>query len=346
MISDIVSGDLYKTHRHVQISQLSKLLADHLANNVAVHRIIDRVEPMPIDGLVLPGDELLHVPAHRYFEKSAPYTSASPNPPRKTLSPGSSNRASDSAAWADAQSGDLSVGLSGGDRVWGGFGTQPGGNHYHADMPDRWLLGDALQTSAAIIQTVPVPGKLVGGVFAGRDPKTVSIIAEFLWKVSNPATHNDPIALCLGYAAGDATAPHNGLIAMGANFTLMISLVSATGKILKSVLRSANALSVVVDATHPGNVQAQGNLPTLSWNWFFDGNSTKTFSILADIPFDQNAASIVVEAGVFLMGGRSSIGNAKAGWVGGEFSTPTMLSYVAAGEAFPFSVHRIIALSS
>ena len=244
----------------------------------------------------------------------------------------------DTTAWGDAALGELTVQIAAGDRVWGGFGATPENSIRHADMPGRWPLGDSIDSRASIIQTIPLAGVLANA-FA-KSPDDLFVGVDFGWNVRDAEGHSDPVQYGLFYAVGKATAPHNGLIMQAVDFSVTMSMVTAKGSVLSTQQVSANVLTVVVDATYPGVVQAKGDEGMIQYHWYFDKNWQREFLLAATIPFDKRASHLVVEASAYLFGGRASVGNKDAGWIAGIFAAPHLCQGLM---ALPFAVRGIAA---
>lgn len=320
-------------------AHVSSMLAGHVGNTAAVHphglqnnasasRLqIKNHHPWPPP-----------LPAEIFYQACPPYLSGSPNPPYLFKSPGSTNKTDDVSAWGDPLTGNLSVHISAGDIIWGGFGTAVGGNVYHADMPGRWLFGDSIDSRASIISVIPTTQN--NETLVTADTKQVCVSVEYSWDVEDADKHDKPVDWGLEYAVGKETSPHSGLLGMAVDFSLTLSTLSKHGAVLDKTLAPANILSLIVDATHPGNVQAKGDLPTVHFEWFFRESSKKTFTLSATIPFHKDVAHIVAEPDAYLFGGRASIGNKDAGWVGGTFSARNLCE---GSLVMPFVVNNITA---
>ena len=274
------------------------------------------------------------------FSVTPPYTSGGPNPPVQVRPlPGSQPQLIGIQEFADPATGLISVGVVGGLVTGGGFG---GGNNkpFLIPMPDRWILGDAITSSASLYQVSGITERFVGN--------EIIATGEFGWQVQeipNVPVLADSFAEAITYNPGSMTSSLKGYVGVVASIDVAASLVQGN-KILASNSAGENILNIAIDAELTGTTPDVGNNKYLSRIWAFDGNIGRDLNLTVSIPYDKRADQLVVECKVILAGLRGGIDDPEGGLINAAFQNVNKQTPQTGIEPFrgcPFIVRRMSA---
>jgi len=243
-----------------------------------------------------------------------PYSSGDPYPEKTTSSSKRLRGVINTEALGNPATGHLSVGVYGGRLTGAGF---PDPNkktpaEYLYPMPERWLLGDAISSAAAVLQYVPIP----------RLPQfkrryTLFAEVDFGWDPILPAPSegiSDLLQECLLNVPGDPhTATMSGFVAVTAYFEAVVTLCAGSN-ILHSNTMTRNILSVGIDGESWDSAKRQ----YLFRDWAFEGDHTRIIPVPVSIALDPRADLLIVEAKAHLYGLRAGITDPAGGrWARG-----------------------------
>lgn len=282
-------------------------------------------------------------PRNVFLSKTFPYTEGSPDPEQAVHTPGTAQGSYfNIESYGDARRGRLSVGVSAGiikDADWTG-------QTFYSELPDRWLLGDAITSSASITQISALPHGIHPGSYINAD-------VGFAWDAMYPAsfpTTEDLLFNAIDLTPGTSASALGGLVAASAMVEMTISLLSGSGDVLSSGTASQNILNVGVDAVSYGNgVQDKVAAPFLFLDFAFFGNPLGTIDLQARAPFKAGANQVSIETSVRLVGLRGGVNDPNGGWVIAAFQDiyegASPVSFIPFSPN-PFLVRRITAFST
>jgi len=274
----------------------------------------------------------------RLFTRTAPYTIGEPDPPAAVRPLEAYPGVASSQSFGDRNSGELSVAVNGGLVSGAGFGG--GAPPYEIPMPERWLLGDALSSSAAVAQVEGLPAGL-------NDYSHLRVAAEF-GLAPAPLKNTvipDPLDECLIYHPGLSTSALDGFIGITAYFEVAAT-ISCRSAIVGSMSTSESILTYGINSELTGTTPDDGNSQYVVREWAFESDPTGAIPVSLIIPFDHSADQVIVEARAWLFGLRGGIGDPGAGWVNAAFqnvNANTPATGVAPSLPCPFAVRRISA---
>ena len=273
------------------------------------------------------------------FDGAWPYTSGSPYPETRIRTRGSPSNVNIEAL-ADASLGRISVGVCGGRLAGGGFGSSSHKPVY-LEMPDRWSGGDAINSSASILQTVVIPNtqsagsQIVVGVDLGWNP-IVSANGDH-----DPSHYLDG---CLLYNPGLNGSALSGFVGVSVNLELAVTQSSATG-LLTSSVADQNVLNLGINTVSHGAVDDEPAAPFLFRDWAFEPDPTRIISLTAGAPLASGATQVIVEVTVRLAGMRGGVNDPNGGFINAAFADLRQGGAVQTVGvpvfACPFSVNRI-----
>ncbi len=276
------------------------------------------------------------------FSAVPPFTAGNPNPAQQVYPlPNSQPQLISIQEFGDPLTGQISVGVNGGMITGGGFG---GGNNkpFLIPMPDRWLLGDAITSSASLFQVADIPPRILGtGVVAS---------AEFGWQVQqipNVPVSLDSLGEAIIYQPGSIESSLKGLIGVVLYVEVAVSLIQGA-KVLASNVVEENILNLAINAELRGATPDETNNEYLSRVWAFDGDINRTLNLSVTIPLNERADKLVVESRVVLVGLRGGIDDPAAGWVNAAFQNVSKMAPQTGIEpqrACPFIVRRMSAIT-
>jgi hypothetical protein len=305
--------DSYNTLRK---EQSSEALAARLEGFAArIRGSIGRVQ--------LPGPSADRVPLHRpkqskppvswIFVRSAPYTMADPDPSSIVHPLASYPGIISTQAFGDRVRGEISVGVNGGLIDGAGFGG--GSAPFQIPMPERWLLGDVISSSAALMEVAGIPEET-------KHHSHAHLSAEVGFGLNPAVLRNivipDPLNECLIYHPGLSTAPVSGFIGIVASLEVAITL-SHGASILGSKATVQPILDLGINADLRGLTPDNSNYQYLFRDWAYEADPTGSIGISVTIPFNYTADQLTVEARVRLYGLRGGVEDPAAGWVNAAF---------------------------
>ncbi len=221
-----------------------------------------------------------------------------------------------------------------------GAGFGGGGPAYEIPMPERWLLGDAISSSAAVAQVEEIPTGLT-------DYSHLRVEADFALAPA-PLKNSviaDPLDECLIYHPGLSTSALDGFIGMTVYFEVGATLYSGS-TIVGTSSKSQNILTYGINSELTGTTPDNGNSTYVLREWAFESDPTGAIPVSLIIPLDPSADQVIVEARAWLFGLRGGIGDPGAGWVNAAFQNVdanTPQTGVAPSLPCPFAVRRISA---
>jgi hypothetical protein len=266
-----------------------------------------------------------------YFEKFAPFTGGQPDPDQRIMSATGLVR----EAFGDPVRGQLSLGVSGGRVTDGGFGQAT--STTYLDMPDRWLLGDAISANASIYEVIDVPkGTLANSL--------ITVGAQFAWRPEEG--QGRPISqwldTCLTYAPGAASSAGSGFVGVTVTFELALTAV-VNSEIVSSSSIVQNILSLGVNSQFPGNPPNGNTNEFLFRDWAFEPDPNRTID-LSVAAHAGSATQIVVEASALLIGLRAGVNDPAGGAINAAFAAVGEGTVVTGAEPSffcPFAVNII-----
>jgi hypothetical protein len=278
-----------------------------------------------------------------FLVKSPPYTSGMPDPQQTTRTAGTASGAYfNIEAFGDPARGRLSVGVSAGitrDADWTG-------KTYYSQLPDRWLLGDAITSTASVLEIVDIPQGLASG-------SSLSAAVQFGWDPMYPGGFAGSTNLLLNSLENVAGLPNSamgGFVGVSAMAELTVSLVSGD-TILQSGQAFTPILQLGIDAQSYGDESSIDKLPApyLFLDFAFNGNPWGIINLLAGASPADGAKQMFIETAVRLVGARGGVNDPNAGYVTAAF----MDLYEGASPVSnvpnapnPFVVNRITAFST
>lgn len=245
------------------------------------------------------------------FSKRPPFTSGSPNPATSVSTGGTySDAYPNISTFGNPVNGHLSVGVSAGVQTV--FAFDPSGMFGYTYLPDRWLLGDAISSTASILQLIDLPLDLKAG---GALQTTV----QFGWSPMPPAILSAELPQnylfnALQNVPGSITAPLKGFVGVSAMVELSVSL-EADGRILGQSQTFNNFLNLGINAEFPGLVSDFNAGSYLFLDFAFSSDPHETIDLVASIPYTPEAMHLIVETTVRLMGLRGGVNDPNAGYV-------------------------------
>jgi hypothetical protein len=287
-----------------KVRQISKHLPPPELSEPSLERQIN-VEPahapVPNVRLALPGAFQVH---------TSPYTSGNPDPQLAINTPGNDpGTFFNIESFGDPVRGHFSVGVSAGN-IEGDFG---GGNFY-SELPDRWLLGDAITSAASLIQVINIDD-------AFKAKSVLYADVQFGWDPMYPGGFEGAEDLLLGALStipGSKNSVLGGFVGVDVVVELTVSLVSEAA-VLSSGQTSEQILQFAVDAEFPGNVDDKAPMAPLFRSFIFDHNPWNPVDLQASAPYRAGAKQLVIETTVRLIGARGGVNDPNAGHVVAAF---------------------------
>jgi hypothetical protein len=325
-----------------KVRQTSKHVPPTEVSEPSLERAI-HVEPaharVPHKRLPLPGAFQVH---------SAPYTSGLPDPQLAINTPGNDpGTFFNIESFGDPVRGRFSVGVSAGN-VKNADWT---GGSYYSELPDRWLFGDAITSTASLIQVINIDD-------AFKAKSVLYADVKFGWDPRYPGGFEGAEDLLLGALSntpGSKNSALGGFVGVDAVVELTVSLVSEAA-LLSSGQSSEQILQFAVDAEFPGNVQDQLPRPPLFRSFIFDQNPWNPVYLQASAPYREGAKQLVIETTVRLIGARGGVNDPNAGYVIAAFQDidvqntangPSQVSYLPlAPNPFVLSEIRAFTVTS
>jgi hypothetical protein len=281
-------------------------------------------------------------PPDLFLVKTFPYTEGQPDPEYTAHTPGTAKGAYfNIEALGDRQRGRLSVGVSAGlvkDADWSG-------KTFYSDLPERWILGDAISSSASLAQVAELPGGLAQGSHIYGD-------VQFGWDPMYPAFLADAGNLLYGaidLTPGSSDSALGGFVAVSAMAEITVTLLSDEGAV-SSGSAYQTILNAAADAEFYGNgVQDKTPAPFLFLDFVFADNPWGIVQLQAGAPYVEGAKQVMIETSVRLVGARGGVNDPNGGWVSAAFmdlyegaSPVTYLPFAPN----PFLIIRISAFSA
>lgn len=331
--------DVYRKMRQKQAAALQSTAIDRLisgirssaASSEGAGQQLPMVRSLPWPGVV------------QLTSNGPPYSSGNPNPEQK-VSLDTGQKAVSTNAFGDPVSGHLSVGVNGGRTTTGGFGAY---GTIVLPMPDSWLGGDLIRSSAAVYQVVhgirqAAPATLMTFVDFGWEPslqKNISIEVASGGEVPDNETAGDFLLTeCTSYSPGTSDAALSGLVGLSASFEAAVTQFAGS-EIVSSSNGGQSILNLAVNSQNPGATPNMGG-PYLYRDWAFESSYTRTLTIPVSMPLNANADRLIIEARVHLAGFRGGVDDPNGGYVAVDFAASP--SWVANTSA-PFIVRGISA---
>lgn len=276
-----------------------------------------------------------------FLAKTAPFTSGDPDPEYTAHTDGTAKGAYfNIESCGNPARGFLSAGVSAGiwrDADWSG-------KTFYSELPDRWLLGDAISAKASILQTADLPDKLGSNITVNAGVYWNPMYPN--WAAGGFGTAN-LIYDAFYLEPGLPDAPGNGFVGVTAYLEISVSLMSGEQELLNAS-SATNVLSVGVDAQYYGNVDDKVPAPYLFLDFISSGNPWQLIPLSVTIPASAGARQMVVEVSLNVFGLRAGVNDPNAGNVAVAFQD---LYHGVSPVSFrpsapnPFAVQRITAIS-
>lgn len=224
----------------------------------------------------------------KLFSRNAPYTIGEPDPPAIVQPLEGEPKVVSSQSFGDRNRGELSVAVNGGLISGAGFGG--GASPYEIPMPERWLLGDAISSSAAVVQVEGIPTGL-------EDLSHLRVVADFGLAPAplRNTVISDPLDECLTYHPGLDTSALDGFIGITVYFEVAVTLCAGS-TIIATSSNSANILTYGINSELTGITPDNNTFKYLLREWAFEGDPTGAIPVSLIIPFDHSADQVIVEA--------------------------------------------------
>ncbi|MGB8524646.1 MAG: hypothetical protein WCD43_16905 [Candidatus Acidiferrales bacterium] len=281
-------------------------------------------------------------PRDVFLVKTFPYTKGEPDPQNTLHTAGTAQGAYfNIEEFGDPLRGRLSVGVSAGvtkDADWSG-------KAFYSELPERWIFGDAISSSASVTQVSALPAGLAVGSYIHGD-------VGFSWDPMYPATPEDSENLlynAISLTPGTSDSALGGFVGVSAMAELTITLLSDGGAV-SSGKATQNLLTVGADAQFYGNgVQDKIAAPFLFLDFAFAGNPWAILDLQASVPYVDGAKQVIVETSVNLVGARGGVNDPNGGWVTAAFMDlyegASPVSYIPFAPN-PFLIRGITAFSA
>lgn len=274
-----------------------------------------------------------------------PYSSGHPNPDQAIQTPGS-NSAVNIEAFGNPANGRLSVGISGGRIDQTGFTRGPGNPEYFLQMPERWLGGDAISSTASVSQIIEFPpgqrfgaNVVVEGHF-GWVPD-IGAVPHFSKKLIDPNLVG--LSGAVVYNPGSVDSTMSGFVGVCAYFELAGTLMSES-EILGGNSADATILNLGVNAVLTGETPDNYTGKFLFRDWAFDHDIHRQITIQTQLPLVESARQLIVEATVRLIGMRGGVNDPQGGYINAAFADRDAAKTATKPSLpCPFAVRRLSA---
>jgi hypothetical protein len=259
------------------------------------------------------------------FYTNSDYSYGSPNPIKEVnaltrIAPYGNSAYVATQAFANPLTGAICLGLSGGNDFYshGGVFTMS------APLPERWILGDMISSSASIFQVIDA-----AGMFRGQ--QTIAISVGLNNAAVDEATSPFGLEGLYGLNAGLVTSALSGLVGLSGVVSINATVLSK-GNVASMTTQSFMFMKQAINSSYGalGIIWGEGsNLLIDEWK-FVDGSVDLGATVEVNATIDQ----IIVEVRVEIAGMRGGIDDPGAGLVAAAFNNLGM-PYEAWLPSFP-----------